>query len=142
MGLAIRFRGSISNGDEQALAVGSGALDGKGNWRPLATGEFLLGYLDEAQETPDAAMPLDFSRNGTFMAYRKLHENVASFKNFLDKTAAQFGAVTGIQSHDDARETVMAKMAGRWSDGVPLSLARQPTSGVSSTIHIRLSTGG
>jgi deferrochelatase/peroxidase EfeB len=57
------------------------------------------------------------------MAYRKLHENVASFKNFLDKTAAQFGAVTGIQSHDDVRETVMAKMAGRWSDGVPLSLA-------------------
>jgi Dyp-type peroxidase family len=105
------------------LAVGSGALDGKGNWRPLATGEFLLGYPDEAQETPDATMPLDFSRNGTFMAYRKLHENVASFKNFLDKTAAQFGAVTGIQSHDDARETVMAKMAGRWSDGVPLSLA-------------------
>jgi len=58
-----------------------------------------------------------------FHGYRKLHENVASFKNFLDKTAAQFGAVTGIQSHDDARETVMAKMAGRWSDGVPLSLA-------------------
>jgi len=44
MGLAIRFSRSISNGDEQALAVGSGALDGKGNWRPLATGEFLLGY--------------------------------------------------------------------------------------------------
>ena len=117
------FEGQYPNGDEQALAVGSGALDGKGNWRPLATGEFLLGYPDEAQETPDATMPLDFSRNGTFMAYRKLHENVASFKNFLDKTAAQFGAVTGIQSHDDARETVMAKMAGRWSDGVPLSLA-------------------
>ena len=117
------FEGQYPNGDEQALAVGSGALDGKGNWRPLATGEFLLGYPDEAQETPGATMPLDFSRNGTFMAYRKLHEDVAAFKNFLDKTAAQFSAFTGIQSHEDARETVMAKMAGRWSDGVPLSLA-------------------
>jgi hypothetical protein len=117
------FEGQYPNGDEQALAVGSGALDGEGNWRPLATGEFLLGYPDEAQECAGATMPLDFSRNGTFMAYRKLHENVAAFNNFLDKTAEQFGAIAGIQSHADARETVMAKMAGRWSDGVPLSLA-------------------
>jgi deferrochelatase/peroxidase EfeB len=83
----------------------------------------LLGYPKEAQETAAAAMPLAFSRNGTFMAYRKLHQNVAAFKTFLDKTAEQFGAVTGIQSLADARETLMAKMAGRWSDGVPLSLA-------------------
>ncbi len=117
------FEGQYPNADEQAFAVGSGALDGKGNWRPLATGEFLLGYPDEAQETPGATLPLEFGRNGTFMAYRKLHEKVATFNNFLDKTAEQFGTVTGIQSHRDARETVMAKMAGRWSDGVPLSLA-------------------
>jgi Dyp-type peroxidase family len=119
------FEGQYPSGAGQALAVGHGALDGKGNWRPLATGEFLLGYPDEAQETPGATMPLDFSRNGTFMAYRKLHENVAAFKKFLDKTAEQFSAVTGIQSHKDARDTVMAKMAGRWPDGVPLS--RAPT---------------
>ncbi len=118
------FEGQYPNGYERAFKEGNGALDGKGNWRPLATGEFLLGYPDEAQEIAPAALPLAFSRNGTFMAYRKLHQNVAAFKTFLDKTAEHFGAVTGIQDPDDARETLMAKMAGRWSDGVPLSLAK------------------
>jgi Dyp-type peroxidase family len=117
------FDGQYPNGYEQTITKGNGALDGNGNWRPLATGEFLLGYPDEAQEIADAAMPHDFSRNGTFMAYRKLHQNVAAFRTFLDKTAEQFGAVTGIQSHEDARDTLMAKMAGRWPDGVPVSLA-------------------
>ncbi|HUB63434.1 MAG TPA: hypothetical protein VL996_03165 [Methylocella sp.] len=117
------FEGQYPNGYEQAFKEGNGALDGKGNWRPLATGEFLLGYPNEAQETAGAAMPHAFSRNGTFMAYRKLHQNVAAFKTFLDQTAEHFGAVAGIQNLDDARETLMAKMAGRWPDGVPLSLA-------------------
>jgi Dyp-type peroxidase family len=117
------FEGQYPGGYERTIAEGNGALDGNGNWRPLATGEFLLGYPDEAQEIAGAAMPHDFSRNGTFMAYRKLHQNVAAFRTFVDKTAEQFGAVTGIQSHKDARDTLMAKMAGRWPDGVPVSLA-------------------
>ncbi|MGH6838409.1 MAG: Dyp-type peroxidase [Methylocella sp.] len=117
------FEGQYSEGDERAKVQGNGALDGKGNWRPLATGEFLLGYPDEAQEIAGAAMPLDFSRNGTFMAYRKLHQNVAAFTAFMDEKVEQFGAVAGIENIDHARETLMAKMAGRWSDGVPLSLA-------------------
>ncbi|MGH6799807.1 MAG: Dyp-type peroxidase [Methylocella sp.] len=117
------FYGQYSGEDERRKAQGNGALDGKGNWRPLATGEFLLGYPDEAQEIAGAALPLDFSRNGTFMAYRKLHQNVAAFTAFMDEKVEQFSAVAGIENVDHARETLMAKMAGRWSDGVPLSLA-------------------
>ncbi|HEX8525615.1 MAG TPA: hypothetical protein VF689_01400, partial [Allosphingosinicella sp.] len=64
------FEGQYPEGTEKARAVGFGATDGAGNWRPLAAGEFLLGWPDEAQETPGASMPLDFSRNGTFFAYR------------------------------------------------------------------------
>jgi deferrochelatase/peroxidase EfeB len=121
------FDGQYPGGYEQTVATGNGALSGDGKWRPLATGEFLLGYPDEAQEIAGAAMPHSFSRNGTFMAYRKLHQNVAKFRIFLDKTAEQLGAVTGIQSHQDARDTLMAKMAGRWPDGVPISLAKDVT---------------
>ncbi len=102
---------------------GNGAFDGAGHWRPLKAGEFLLGYPDEAQEIAGAAMPLDFSRNGTFMAYRKLHQNVVEFHNYMDETAKRFGAVFGIDNPQDRLETLKAKIAGRWSDGVPLSLA-------------------
>jgi deferrochelatase/peroxidase EfeB len=119
------FEGEYPGGFEKSNAHGNGAVDGAGNWRPLATGEFLLGYPDEAQEIAGAAMPLDFSRNGTFMAYRKLHQNVVAFKTFLNETAARFGAVFGIDDPAHARDTLMAKIAGRWADGVPL--ARAPT---------------
>jgi deferrochelatase/peroxidase EfeB len=118
------FDGQYGTGEARE-AIGNGAVDGEGRWRPLATGEFLLGYPDEAQEIAGMAMPLDFSRNGTFVAYRKLHQNVASFRDFLTKTALQFGAVFGIANQADAYDLLMAKIAGRWSDGVPLS--RAPT---------------
>lgn len=117
------FEGQYLHQLEQLEATGNGAVDGHGNWRPLATGEFLLGYPDEAQETPGAAMPLSFSRNGTFMAYRKLHQRVASWRTFVRAESEKFGKVFGVDDPDDAHELFVAKMAGRWSDGVPLSKA-------------------
>jgi Dyp-type peroxidase family len=114
------FEGQYPAAQEQSAAIGQGAIDGQGNWRALAAGEFLLGYPDEAQEIPGAAMPLAFSRNGSFMAYRKLHQNVASWRAYIDDQARKLGQVWGIDNVDAARETLMAKMAGRWSDGVPL----------------------
>ena len=117
------FDGQYPDHSETRRATGNGAFDGAGHWRPLATGEFLLGYPDEAQEVAGATMPLGFSRNGTFMAYRKLHQNVATFEKFMSDTASRFGAVCGIDDPKDALETLKAKIAGRWSDGVPLALA-------------------
>jgi Dyp-type peroxidase family len=117
------FEGQYPKPYEKTVMVGNGAFDGAGNWRPLATGEFLLGYPDEAQEIAGAAMPLDFSRNGTFMAYRKLHQNVGAFEKFITEAVTRFGAVFGIDNPSDARETLLAKIAGRWSDGVPLAAA-------------------
>ncbi|HEY5723995.1 MAG TPA: hypothetical protein VIT45_16920 [Allosphingosinicella sp.] len=117
------FEGQYPKQYEKDRAVGSGATDGEGNWRPLAAGEFLLGWPDEAQEIPGAAMPLDFSRNGTFIAYRKLEQDVAGFKAWVDESAAQLQQVWNLPSFDIARKTLMAKMAGRWEDGVPLDVA-------------------
>lgn len=117
------FQGQYAQGEEIERSVGFGATDGQGNWRPLAAGEFLLGWPDEAQEIPGSAMPLDFSRNGTFFAYRKLHQDVDAFKGWVDETAAQLQRVWQLGSLEEARETLMAKMAGRWSDGVPTTVA-------------------
>jgi Dyp-type peroxidase family len=117
------FEGKDAGSEEALEARGNGAFDGEGKWRPLATGEFLLGYPDEAQETPGAAMPLSFSRNGTFMVYRKLHQNVRAWNDYIGEQAERFGKIFGIADPWVARETLVAKMAGRWTDGVPTTLA-------------------
>src|SRR4029077_16319065 len=80
-------------------------------WAPLATGEFILGHPDEAFEYPEAPGPPLFSRNGTFMAYRKLHQNVGSFNAYLNDEGGKF---------PDGKEALAAKFAGRWRNGAPL----------------------
>lgn len=83
-----------------------------GTWAPLATGEFLLGHVDEAKEYPPAPEPILLSRNGTYMIYRKLHENVATFDRYLEEQGSKFPG---------GKALLAAKFVGRWPDtGVPL----------------------
>ncbi|WP_448581827.1 Dyp-type peroxidase [Thermaurantiacus sp.] len=114
------FDGQYPDGAERDKCRGQGAVDGCGNWRPLATGEFILGWPDESQEVAGAPMPLDFSRNGTFFAYRKLHQDLASWDVWIESRALMLKEVWGLASLAEARATLKAKMAGRWEDGVPL----------------------
>jgi deferrochelatase/peroxidase EfeB len=117
------FEGQLGPAALKIKMIGGGKLEPDQTWAPLATGEFLLGYPDEAQEIPGAAMPIEFSRNGTFMAYRKLHENVGSFASYLTGQGAAYGAAMGLANADEALQTVKAKLVGRWEDGVPLLAA-------------------
>lgn len=102
-------------GNSASRIPGRGKLMRDGNWQALATGEFILGHIDEAQEYPLAPEPKLLSRNGTYMVYRKLHENVDTFNEYIDSLAKDF---------DGSRDLLMAKMSGRWPDnGAPLTLA-------------------
>ena len=121
------FEGQVFdiNNPQEALkkkAIGQGKLNPDQTWSPLATGEFLLGHPDESQEIAGFAMPIDFSRNGTFMAYRKIHQNPQAFSDYIAKVALIYSQTTGL-SVEQADETIRAKMAGRWSDGIPLMKA-------------------
>ena len=117
------FAGQYGPKAEAIKQIGGGKLLPDQTWAPLATGEFLLGYPDEAQEIPGAAMPLEFSRNGTFMAYRKLHENTASFSSYISAQGASYANAAGLSDLEKATAFVSAKMVGRWHDGVPLMAA-------------------
>ncbi|MEA2246324.1 MAG: hypothetical protein QOH46_853 [Solirubrobacteraceae bacterium] len=88
------------------------ATDRRIAWRALAPGEFVLGYDDEDGGPPPApAAPLH--RNGTYMVWRKLRQDVAGFRAFIEESA------TGTRL---APEAVAARLVGRWPDGSPLVL--------------------
>lgn len=96
-----------------ARALGRGKLTREGSWKPLATGEFILGHVDEAMEYPKTTpTPALLAHNGTYMVYRKLHENVGTFNRFLDEQNNIFPG---------SKEMLAAKFSGRWRDnGAPI----------------------
>ena len=101
-------------GFDRSSQPGQGKLMPDGSWAPLATGELLLGYADEAGELPPAPVPHLLASNGTFMVYRKLHQNLATFRAFLDSQATLYAG---------GKEKLAAKFIGRWRDGTPIELS-------------------
>src|SRR5436190_6866597 len=105
------YRDRMSQPEIEGLGIeptpGSGA--------PLKPGEFFLGYPDENGDTGPLPRPEILSRNGSFLAYRRLEEHVGAFREFLhangDTPAEQ--------------ELIAAKLMGRWRSGAPLVLAPQ-----------------
>ncbi len=90
---------------------GRGKLAGRDGWSALAPGEFLLGCRNEAGEVAPTPPPSLLFRNGTFMVYRKLHQNVATFRRFLREEGARYRGGPAL---------LAAKLMGRWPDGTPV----------------------
>ncbi|MEL6125308.1 MAG: peroxidase [Pseudomonadota bacterium] len=115
------FEGQYPPEQMTSKVIGRGKLmSAEEGWQPIATGEFVLGHPDESQELTPSSTPANFMANGSFMVYRKLHENLGSFTAVIEEEAERFARVMDVPL-DEARETLMAKIVGRWSDGVPLS---------------------
>ncbi len=94
--------------------AGGGKIDGKDGWLPLAPGEFLLGYGDEAGEVSPTPRPVRFFRNGTFMVFRKLEQRVAEFRRYAEEEGKRYPG---------GPEQFKAKLVGRWPDGTPVELS-------------------
>jgi Dyp-type peroxidase family len=97
----------------QPVMKGSGEEPTPGSGDPLEPGEFILGYPDEDGPVNDLPKPDVLSRNGSYMAYRRLEEHVGAFRDFL----RQHGQTP------EEQELVAAKLMGRWRSGAPLLLA-------------------
>lgn len=97
----------------QPVMEGSGEEPTPGSGAPLKAGEFILGYPDEYGPPANLPQPEILSRNGSYMAYRRLEEHVIEFRDFL----RQHGQTP------EEQELVAAKLMGRWRSGAPLVLA-------------------
>lgn len=80
---------------------------------PLKAGEFVLGYPDEMGDATMIPQPAVLGRNGSYIVFRKLHQRVAAFRQYIHANAAD--------AADE--ELVAAKMMGRWRSGTPLALS-------------------
>jgi Dyp-type peroxidase family len=103
------FRDRLS----QPVMKGSGEEPTPGSGPALEPGEFILGYPDEEGPPTNLPQPQNLSRNGSFMAYRRLREHVGEFRAYLGDHAET----------PQQQELLAAKFMGRWRSGAPLVLA-------------------
>ncbi len=108
----------------------------------VPTGEFILGHENHygliaptpvvpAEHDPQSLLPVsanpyhagkslrDLGRNGSYLVYRKLRQDVAGFWQFMKRESAR------IHGSADATHMIWlaAKCVGRWPSGAPLTLA-------------------
>jgi Dyp-type peroxidase family len=84
-----------------------------GSGPAVRAGEFFLGYEDESGTVPPLPQPERLSRNGSYLAYLRMEEHVAVFREFLRQQAET----------PDRQELLAAKLMGRWRSGAPLVLS-------------------
>ncbi|HUH70762.1 MAG TPA: peroxidase [Mycobacterium sp.] len=103
------FRDRLS----QPVIEGTGEEPTPGSGGPLKPGEFVLGYPDEEGLIANLPQPEELSRNGSYMAYRRLQEHVGLFRSYLKEQAGT----------PEGQDLLAAKLMGRWRSGAPLVLA-------------------
>jgi Dyp-type peroxidase family len=104
---AFGFKDGISHPAIQ----GSGIAGSNPHEHPLKAGEFVLGYPDEMSDAPAVPQPEVLGRNASYVIFRKLHQRVAAFRQYLKANATD----------PDKEELLAAKMMGRWRSGAPLA---------------------
>ncbi|MFN8373883.1 MAG: Dyp-type peroxidase [Anaerolineae bacterium] len=135
------------DGASQPLVEGSrpdaadAPVDPNSPVREIKAGEFVLGYVNEYGVIPpspfvpandkSAKLPevsgetnvRDFGKNGTYIVCRKLQQNVAAFREFLQDNVSEFDAQTSKLENIQETEWLAAKLVGRWRSGAPMMLS-------------------
>jgi Dyp-type peroxidase family len=102
----------FKDGIGQPTVEGSAIPGSNPDERPIRAGEFIIGYPDETGSTGPVPTPEVLGRNGTYLAFRKLHTRVAAYRQYLRAKAAS----------REEEALLGAKMVGRWPSGAPLAL--------------------
>lgn len=134
-------RGRLSTGENDFLTPRTAISDNDPShpeWgapgQPLVcVGEFVLGYGKQHAEFPRLATPPDklgsdpdavapiWARNGSYLVYRRLGQDVPAFNRFLVQGAEQLAQSPGFAGM--TAERLGALLVGRWKSGAPLMRA-------------------
>jgi Dyp-type peroxidase family len=87
----------------------------------LPPGEALLGYQDVDGDTAGAGLSAPLARNGSYLVYRKLEQDVPAFRSLTRRLASLLAEHASAGT--DFQELAAAKLMGRWRDGTPLTLS-------------------
>ncbi|MGY8667002.1 Dyp-type peroxidase [Bradyrhizobium sp. UFLA05-109] len=84
-------------------------------------GEFLLGYPVSGADPllPGPTLPCEpWMRNGSFLVYRRLRQDVAGFWQTMRREAARLSKTSGFEGLTD--EALASRLVGRWPSGAPV----------------------
>src|SRR5439155_24695237 len=112
----------FTDGISQPFLPGLHAEPRRGENR-IATGEILLGYRNAYDRTPNSPVwdHFDLGRNGSFLVFRKLAQDVAGFWGWISGHARRL-AGDNPAAVAELTELIGAKLMGRWPSGAPLTL--------------------
>ena len=123
---------SIAGIDEEGVPAGEFILGYENHYRvipppPVVAADYDAGGVLSPYDSPyhGSTRLRDLGRNGSFVVYRKLQQDVAGFWQFLKQEAARSGSV------DDPCRMVWlaARMVGRWPSGTALMLSPEADEG-------------
>ncbi|MEO1052420.1 MAG: Dyp-type peroxidase [Bacteroidota bacterium] len=125
------FRDGVSQPILRGVGKGANLPDEK----TIPLGEFILGYQNWYNQYPDSpeveinndlenilpnkahnSSVKDLGKNGSYMVFRQLSQNVCAFWEYLKKEAIEPGAA----DQEEAAIKLASKMVGRWPSGAPL----------------------
>jgi Dyp-type peroxidase family len=127
------FRDGISNpvlkGSPQAAKkleeIAQGGPDPKGlptDFNLVEPGEFILGYRNEYGEETARSSIQDLLKNGSYMVFRQLEQNVKAFWTYCNEQTKDASG----EDNPTERVRLASKMVGRWPSGA--SFDRHPDS--------------
>jgi Dyp-type peroxidase family len=93
---------------------GGGTPSRDRTWSPVAPGEIFLDQPDENDEVQLLPISKDLTLGSTFLVFRKLEQDVAAFRGFLNRMRPK---------DKEAQTALSAQFVGRWPNGVPLVLS-------------------